>query len=297
MKDIMIQVMKKEVENKMEEFKEIEVDKIKTLQNIRTRVREKDLHELMDNIKQQGLLQPIGVWKTKKAEYIIAYGNRRLDAVRRLGWKTITCKILGELSIEDLLILNASENIHRKETNLAELGRICNILEDKGLTLSEIAIRLSQPLSKIRMATKIFEKIPAEHRKDIVFMTPGTKAGFREGKIPANVFNVILQMERGYSLDRTNINDLIRAVKTKHLTYSQMMIISVFLRDGMNLKTAIVNLDSYHIRRVNIPVNKKVEAELMEKHNVKTVYELFIKIMSGKITPPADLVYYTERTI
>ena len=170
----------------MEEFKEIEINKIKDLENIRTRIEEKDIQDLMSNINQHGLLQPIGAWESNE-EYIIAYGNRRLMACKKLGWKKITAKILGELSTSDMLLINASENIHRKDTTVAELGRITDLLCEQGLSIGEVAVRLSIPKSRVDMAYKLYKNIDREHRGDIVFMRPGTKN--KVGKIPASSYN------------------------------------------------------------------------------------------------------------
>ena len=67
-------------------IKDIEIKKIKQLENIRLRIEEEDVHTLMSSIKQDGLLEPIGVAITSgsKDEYLIVYGNRRLEACRKL---------------------------------------------------------------------------------------------------------------------------------------------------------------------------------------------------------------------
>lgn len=46
-------------------MKDVEIDKIKQLENIRLRIEEEDVHTLMASIKQDGLLEPIGVSTTK----------------------------------------------------------------------------------------------------------------------------------------------------------------------------------------------------------------------------------------
>ncbi|KKK91699.1 hypothetical protein LCGC14_2710300, partial [marine sediment metagenome] len=78
------------------EVKELEISKIKTLENIRTRIDESDLTGLMQDIKQHGLLHAIGVWKEGE-KYILAFGNRRLECCKKLGWSKIPYKILWNI--------------------------------------------------------------------------------------------------------------------------------------------------------------------------------------------------------
>jgi len=59
---------------------------------VRNRIRQDlgDIDELSNSIKQVGLLQPIGVNKNN----ILIFGQRRLEAIKKLGWKEIPSIIL-----------------------------------------------------------------------------------------------------------------------------------------------------------------------------------------------------------
>jgi ParB family chromosome partitioning protein len=82
-----------------------------------------DLSELMSSIKTHGLLQPIGVIKSKRGKkYEVVYGNRRYNAVKKLGIKTIQAVIL-KVNDADKLILNLVENIQRKDVPVSEQAR------------------------------------------------------------------------------------------------------------------------------------------------------------------------------
>jgi len=276
----------------MDIFKEIEINKIKSLENIRTRIKTVDVQDLMQNIKQQGLLQPIGVWKTKKGEYLIAYGNRRLESCKKLGWKTITARILGELDYEEMLIINTSENLHRKDVSVAEIGRICSLLKEKGLSIGEIAIRLGVSIKRIEVAVNTYKNIPVKHRKDIVFMRPGTK--HKMGKIPASIYNNLMSTKQELSLNTNIVDKLIDTVKQKDLTGGHVKIVASLLREGATVKQAVDNLDDYNIRRVSFPINKKEELRLFKKHNLEgsgQVSRLFYKILSGEISGNKKLVF------
>lgn len=50
---------------------------------------EEGLEELMANIQQHGLIQPIGIYPIAYKKYRLLFGLRRLLACKRLGMKTI----------------------------------------------------------------------------------------------------------------------------------------------------------------------------------------------------------------
>lgn len=275
----------------MERFEEIEISKIKSLENVRTNIKEKEVHELMQSINQQGLLEPIGVYESEGG-YVIAYGNRRLIACEKLGWKKITARIVGELTYEDMLIMNTSENIHRKEVTVAEVGRICELLSEAGLSESEMSIRLGLSSSMVKTALHSYKRIPTEFRKDIVFMKAGQRN--KMGKIPASIFNTLITINREFRLGKKEFFDLIKTIKKNDMSSSQIRTLASMLKVGMNLDEALKELDNYIIRRINLPVKKKTEESLLEKHELKgadKVSKLFRKILRGEISGEKSLVY------
>ena len=280
-----------------DEFKEIEISKIKSLENIRTRIKDADIQELMQNIKQQGLLQPIGIWLTQKGEYIIAYGNRRFVACEKLGWKTITAKILGELTYEDLLIINTSENLHRKEITVAEFGRICHLLEQKGLSKGEISVRLGVTTQKVTLAIDNFNKIPEKHRNDIVFMRDVKKK--RLGKIPASIYNNLMSINQELRLTPYDFDKLLGVIKQKELSLSQIKLVGILLKQGSSVEEALNELDNYNIRRISLPINKKVEAEMLKDNKINgqsRISRLFKAILKGEIEGRKKLVFTPKRS-
>ena len=272
----------------MEKFEEILISKVKSLENIRTRINDKDVEGLMRNIDQHGLLQPIGVWEAN-GEYVIAYGNRRLAACDKLGWKKITAKILGELNTEDMLVVNASENLHRSEITVAELGRVVNLLQEAGLSNGEIAVRLAINVGQVNIASDLFNNIDEEHRKDVVFMKPGTKN--KIGKIPATIYNHLFSVRRENGLNTKNFNQLIDAVKKKDLSFSQVKVVGQLIQDGATIDEAIKQTNTFVVRRINIAINREVEKKIMEAHGLKLTGELFDAIISGEMSGTKNLVY------
>ena len=71
-------------------LQEIEVSKIIVGERIRKDLG--NIKELAQTIDLVGLLQPITITE----DYILGCGQRRLEAVKKLGWKTISALILED---------------------------------------------------------------------------------------------------------------------------------------------------------------------------------------------------------
>jgi len=74
-----------------------------------------NLELLMESIRRVGLLHPIGITKDK----VLVYGRRRLEAVKRLGWKEIPT-IQVDLPSFERRIAELEENLRRKNLTWQE---------------------------------------------------------------------------------------------------------------------------------------------------------------------------------
>ena len=98
----------------------IKIKDIKFTEN--SRLREKtDVSDLMRDIEQHGLLEPIGI---RKEDNAIIFGNRRTTAYKKIGYNTIDCIYFSSISDSDLMVLNIVENIKRKSIGSIEIGRV-----------------------------------------------------------------------------------------------------------------------------------------------------------------------------
>src|SRR3712207_7528510 len=60
-----------------------------------------DLAGLAETIREQGLLQPLGVVAVGPDRYHVVYGGRRLQAVRQLQFEHVACVLLEDTDDED----------------------------------------------------------------------------------------------------------------------------------------------------------------------------------------------------
>ena len=81
-----------------------------------------DMDALAANIREMGLLQPIGVDEF----FNLVYGQRRLEACENLGWKQIPCVVL---KLKSLIAGEYAENEFRKQFTPSERAAIGKAIE------------------------------------------------------------------------------------------------------------------------------------------------------------------------
>ena len=87
------------------------------------------IKELADSIRQEGLQNPPVVQKTKDGKYKLIAGQRRLEALKRIGTKNIPVLVVKRPYNDDnAKAVSIVENLHRKQMNSAEMAEACDFL-------------------------------------------------------------------------------------------------------------------------------------------------------------------------
>jgi len=263
-------------------IEELEITKIKLLENIRTRIDESDLSGLMQDIKQHGLLHPIGVWVEGK-DYILAFGNRRLECCKKLGWNKIPVNILpNKLTKEDFITINTSENIHRENISPSQFARICKLLKDEGLNLSEIAVKLSVPKTRIITAMRIYSKVPKEWKSKIGYI-PAGKSRDKKGLLSASVADRILRLR----INQEFINKLFDVAHKEELSIYDIDVISSLIIGGMSFEKAIEKRRDYIVKVSRVAVN----IEILNKNEIKNWDNFANEVLRGNKKSIKGLIY------
>ena len=274
------------MKNNEKKYGEVDLSKIKILSNIRTRINETDLTGLMQDIKQHGLLHPIGVWK-KDNDYILSYGHRRLESCKKLGWTKIPSVIYyKEPSEEDFISINTAENIHREDISPIEFGIICKKMKSLGLNDSEIAIRLSVPKTRVVTALRIYASVPTEYREKIKYHTPNNR---KDRGIPASVANSILTSR--YSLNKSDTDKLFSIAHKEELTVADIRLISQLRSAGMSLEEAIDKRKGYRTCVITLVINKKIQ----QNFNVP-IRKYIMNLLRGEAIPIEGLLFLPKKS-
>lgn len=101
------------------------------------------LQELVDSIREQGILEPIVVAKTPAGYQIIA-GERRWRAAKVLGMEKVPV-VIKETTPQGMLEMSIVENVQREDLNPIERAQAYRrLIEEFGLGTNEVARRVGK---------------------------------------------------------------------------------------------------------------------------------------------------------
>ena len=127
----------------------------------RTNFKKEALEELASSIEKDGLLQPILVRPLGLQKYQIIAGERRWQACKLVGLKTVPVRI-KEADDDQALELALVENIQRSDLNpIEEAYGYRRMMERRNLTQSEVAQAMSKGRSTVANALRLLE-LPEE---------------------------------------------------------------------------------------------------------------------------------------
>lgn len=157
----------------------IDLKNIHVVSNTRTSFDEKDILELAESIKSNGLLQPIGVLKTDKNNFRIIFGERRYRAHLVNKAQNINCKVFEDLTEQQITEIQIIENLQRKDIHPMEEAKAFNtMIENQKITFKEVGLKVGKSASFVAQRLKLNDLID-------VFQTAFT----------ANRFNISTALE------------------------------------------------------------------------------------------------------
>jgi ParB family chromosome partitioning protein len=106
--------------------------------------KEDDLNELAASIREHGVIQPLIVLPSSDGTYTLIAGERRLQASKRAGLKTVPV-ITREANNQELLELALIENVQRADLNaMEEAEAYRHLVEDFSLSHEMVAKRVGK---------------------------------------------------------------------------------------------------------------------------------------------------------
>ena len=128
--------------------------------NPRKNFDEKSLAELADSIRQQGVLQAIGVRPIAENRFEIVFGERRYRASQIAGLEEIPAVIL-DISDETAEEMAVTENLQRKDvTPIEEASAYQKLIESGRHDVQSLAVQFGKNESYIRTRLKFVSLIP-----------------------------------------------------------------------------------------------------------------------------------------
>ena len=123
----------------------------------RKNFEEKDIKELSESIKNQGLIQPIVVRETSNNMYEIIAGERRWRACQIAGLHSVNCVVMkvDEKSVFELALI---ENIQRENLNIVEEAKAYkNLIQINGVKSEELSKKIGKSSSHISNLIRILD--------------------------------------------------------------------------------------------------------------------------------------------
>jgi ParB family chromosome partitioning protein len=123
--------------------------------------KEKEIQELAESIKENGLIQPIIVRELENGKFEVIAGERRLRASKLAGLESIPV-FIKRASNKDTLMMAIVENVQRQDLNCVEEAlAYYQLMEDFKLTQEEVAKKIGKDRSTIANFLRIL-KLPRE---------------------------------------------------------------------------------------------------------------------------------------
>ena len=123
----------------------------------RKNFEEKEIKELSDSIKNQGLIQPIVVREKSGNMYEIIAGERRWRACQLAGLHSVNCVVMSvdDKSVYELALI---ENIQRENLNIVEEAKAYkNLIELNGIKNEELSKKIGKSSSHISNLIRILD--------------------------------------------------------------------------------------------------------------------------------------------
>lgn len=233
---------------------EINLAQVKVKEQVRTKFNDDSLKELADNIKENGLIQPIVLHLDKDKRYRLICGERRFRAMNLIEMVSAPCFVLENKSEEELMAIQFSENSSREELHyIDKADGIYNY--QKATKASERKVVASLGISKTEVhRSLIIGRLPKRIKEaakefDIEKYVLIEFSAIEDKKLKTKVQKLICsgQLTKRSQLKKIIKEGLIKLSKTKRSTTKKATLprgltASAFIK-AMNEKSKSLDLD------------------------------------------------------
>ena len=150
---------------------QITVSPSNTRKDMEAGTEDTGLRDLMDSIREHGLINPVMVMQRGDGYELIA-GQRRFLACQRLGWDTITAAIRNDLDPTDATILSLVENVHRADMNPIDKAHAYQAIYDRYGNYRDVAQQTAVSVPTVRRYLSLLNLAPSIQER--VSTTEGT---------------------------------------------------------------------------------------------------------------------------
>ncbi|HDR68773.1 MAG TPA: ParB/RepB/Spo0J family partition protein [Bacteroidaceae bacterium] len=144
---------------------------------------ENALDELVQSVREHGIIQPITVRRTEDNQFQLITGERRLRAARKAGLRRIPAYVRGA-NDENMLELALVENIQREDLDAIEVALSYHrLIEECNLTQENLADRVGKKRATVANYLRLLR------------LSPEIQAGIKEKKLDMGHARALLGVE------------------------------------------------------------------------------------------------------
>ncbi|MCD6460651.1 ParB/RepB/Spo0J family partition protein [bacterium] len=127
-----------------------------------------DMSEMIESIKENGILNPL-MLKKIGSEYHVIAGHRRLKAARQIGLDTVPAVVYDKIPDKEAALKGMVDNLNRRElTPLEQAIGYKKLIEEFRFTQSELAKALGKSQSIISEYIRTLELLPPQVLKAVI---------------------------------------------------------------------------------------------------------------------------------
>lgn len=128
----------------------VDVSVIKTNPNQPRKIfKEKDLEELAESIRENGIIQPLIVAELDNGQYELVAGERRLRAAKKAGLEQVPV-VVKRATEREKMIMSIIENVQRSDLNCVEEAlAYYQLMNEYKLTQEDVAKKLGKERSTV----------------------------------------------------------------------------------------------------------------------------------------------------
>ena len=233
---------------------------------------QKKMDELINSIKQRGILQPITVRELKNGEYTIIAGERRYRAAKELGLKWVPAYTIQITDESEMMEYALIENIQRDNLNAMEEAEGYAILSGKhNMTHQIIADKVSKSRTEISNKLRLLKLPPlvkeSLRKQELDYGHARALLRLNESKKIIQIYYEIINENLSVRKTETLIKQYAAKPKTKfikNINSSKIDELEYKLRESLHSKIEIYTANNKGSIKINFNTLEELE-ELVEK--------------------------------
>ncbi|OGG26781.1 hypothetical protein A2960_01245 [Candidatus Gottesmanbacteria bacterium RIFCSPLOWO2_01_FULL_39_12b] len=250
---------------------------------VRSLIKSESLVDLVESIKEHGILEPLVVAKTPAGYQIIA-GERRWRAAKIVGVKTVPV-VVKETTSRGMLEMALVENVQREELNPIERAQgFQRLIDEFSLGVTEISKRIGKSPAYVSNTLRLLA-LPDAVKDGLISndITEGharALAGLTDVKLMIDAYKTILS--EGASVRRAE--DLVRRTKeekdlpTRNITKERIVSVELDqLAKKLSEKVGAVVKIYQSTVSAKVQILFKGNPELTS-HSIRTIYQKLLEV-------------------